>query len=73
MNPARTMASALPAGVWTDGWIYFIAPPLGMLLAAEAFRALTRERAQHCAKLDHENDKRCIFCGANQPATGGEG
>ncbi len=73
MNPARTTASALPAGVWTAGWMYFVAPPLGMLLAAEAFRALTRGRAKYCAKLDHENDKRCIFCGANQPATGGEG
>ena len=73
MNPARTTASALPAGVWTAGWMYFVAPPLGMLLAAEAFRALTRGRAKYCAKLDHENNKRCIFCGANQPATGGEG
>lgn len=73
MNPARTTASALPAGVWTAGWMYFVAPPLGMLLAAEVFRALTRGGAKHCAKLDHENDKRCIFCGANQPATGGEG
>ena len=31
MNPARTVASALPAHVWTDAWIYFLAPPLGML------------------------------------------
>lgn len=70
INPARTVASALPAGVWTGAWIYFIAPPVGMLLAAEVFRALTRGRAQHCAKLHHENDKRCIFCGANEPAPG---
>ena len=33
MNPARTLASAAPAGVWDAVWIYFIAPPLGMLLA----------------------------------------
>lgn len=38
MNPARTLASALPAQVWTAIWIYFIAPLLGMLLAAEVLR-----------------------------------
>src|SRR5439155_8868334 len=37
MNPARTVASALPAHVWTALWIYFIAPPLGMLLAAQVY------------------------------------
>ncbi len=38
INPARTVASALPANVWTAVWIYFIAPPLGMLLAVEVYR-----------------------------------
>jgi aquaporin Z len=65
MNPARTAASALPSGIWTGSWIYFVAPPLGMLLAAEAFRALTRGRARHCAKLDHPPGVRCIFCRAS--------
>jgi len=64
MNPARTVASALPSGVWTSAWVYFVAPPLGMLGAAAAFSALTHGRARHCAKLDHPNDVRCIFCGA---------
>jgi aquaporin Z len=61
MNPARTFASALPAQVWTAWWIYFTAPPLGMLLAAELY---VRQRGLHrvlCAKLHHDNDKRCIF------------
>src|SRR5215831_15102448 len=31
MNPARTLASALPAQIWTAVWVYFTAPPLGML------------------------------------------
>ena len=62
MNPARTVASALPSGIWTGAWIYFLAPPLGMLLAAQAFGALTRGRARHCAKLDHPPDLPCIFC-----------
>jgi aquaporin Z len=64
MNPARTVASALPSGIWTAAWIYFTAPPLGMLGAATAFAALTRGRARHCAKLDHPPTVRCIFCGA---------
>jgi len=36
MNPARTLASALPAQVWTAVWIYSC-PTLGMLLAAEVY------------------------------------
>lgn len=65
MNPARTLASALPSGIWTAAWVYFLAPPLGMLLAAESFGAITRGRARHCAKLDHPPDVPCIFCRAS--------
>jgi aquaporin Z len=62
MNPARTVGSGFWAGDWTSVWIYFTAPPLGMLLAAE--RYLRRHGAAHifCAKLHHQNSKRCIFC-----------
>jgi len=35
MNPARTFASSVVAGDWTGWWIYFTAPPLAMLAAAE--------------------------------------
>jgi aquaporin Z len=35
MNPARTLASSLPSGIWTAVWIYLTAPVAGMLLAAE--------------------------------------
>jgi len=34
MNPARSFGSAVAARLWTGLWIYFTAPPLGMLLAA---------------------------------------
>jgi len=63
MNPARTLGSALPAQFLTALWIYFTAPPLGMLLAAEVYQR--RKGAEHifCAKLHHRNTKRCIFCG----------
>jgi aquaporin Z len=61
MNPARTFGSALPAQFWTALWIYFTAPPLGMLLAAEAYLRVRGAHQVLCAKLDHDNDKRCIF------------
>ncbi|MBI2682207.1 MAG: aquaporin [Acidobacteriales bacterium] len=60
MNPARTVASAVVAHVWDGAWIYFVAPVLGMLAAAELY--LFQDRHPGCAKLHHDNDKRCIFC-----------
>jgi aquaporin Z len=60
MNPARTLGSAVPAMTWTSLWIYFVAPPLGMLAAAELYRGA--RRTAHCAKLHHANTRRCIFC-----------
>lgn len=61
MNPARTFASAFPAHVWTALWLYFLAPPLGMLLAAELYLRQAGLHRVFCAKLHHHNDKRCIF------------
>jgi len=64
MNPARTLASAVPARLFDGLWIYFVAPPLGMLLAAQTFVGLRGARAVACAKLHHRNAARCIFrCG----------
>ena len=64
MNPARTLASALPAHLWTALWIYFTAPLAGMLLAAELYLRISRAHNVYCAKLHHQNNKRCIFkCG----------
>ena len=64
MNPARTLGSALPADVWKSWWVYFTAPTLAMLTAAELY---VRGRGIHhvrCAKLNHTSDDRCIFrCG----------
>jgi aquaporin Z len=37
MNPARSLASALPADIWTAFWIYMIVPFVGMLFAAEFY------------------------------------
>ena len=64
MNPARTLASALPANVYTALWIYFVVPPLAMLMAAQVrLTVLARGSATHCAKLVHAPERRCIFCG----------
>ncbi|HEX8737568.1 MAG TPA: aquaporin [Pyrinomonadaceae bacterium] len=38
LNPARSFGSALAANEWRYLWIYFVAPPLAMLTAAEIFR-----------------------------------
>jgi len=48
MNPARSVASAMYANDWSGMWVYLIGPPLGMLLAAGAYR-----NRVFCAKLNH--------------------
>ncbi len=61
MNPARTFGSAVSAQTWNALWIYFTAPPLGMLLAAETYLRLKGIGNVLCAKLHHHNNERCIF------------
>jgi aquaporin Z len=64
MNPARTLASAIPAGNGTALWVYFTAPLVGMLAAAELYVHFQGRGAVRCAKLHHQNNQRCIFrCG----------
>ncbi len=64
MNPARSFGSTVASWTWPFLWIYFMAPVLGMLLAAEAYVRAKGAQSVLCAKLHHQNDKRCIFhCG----------
>jgi aquaporin Z len=64
MNPARSLASALPGGLYHALWIYFAGPAAGMLLAVEAYRLIRRSTDVICAKLNHHTHRRCIFhCG----------
>jgi aquaporin Z len=63
MNPARTLASAVPGMMWQDFWIYLIAPPLGMLAAAQLHLYIRGRDAAGCAKLLHPDSVRCIHCG----------
>jgi aquaporin Z len=60
MNPARSLAPALHSSYWHALWLYFIAPTLGMLIAAEVFLHARDGVPPFCAKL-HHNNKRCIF------------
>ncbi len=61
MNPARTFGSAISARAFGNLWIYFVAPPIGMLLAAEIYMRMRSAKEVYCAKLNHNNSKRCIF------------
>ena len=47
MNPARSLASALPAGIWTAFWIYMIIPFAGMMLAAEFYLFVQRNKVNN--------------------------
>jgi aquaporin Z len=71
MNPARSFASAAAARLWDTLWVYFTAPPLGMLAAAEAYVWVRGRSNVVCAKLHHQNSRRCIFrCGYASGAGG---
>jgi aquaporin Z len=62
LNPARSLASALSAHDWGDLWIYFTAPPLGMLTAAFVYVRRPGSASVHCGKLNHAPDSvPCIF------------
>jgi aquaporin Z len=71
MNPARTLGSAVWAGSYMALWLYFVAPPLGMLAAAEAYLRFRNYRPVFCAKLHHDSRYRCIFCEAAARRAGG--
>ena len=62
INPARTLASALPGGLWHAIWIYFTAPVLGMWAATRLYNLSDPNRG--CARLStHSVTFPCIHCG----------
>ena len=61
MNPARTFGSAIVGNMWTGWWIYFTAPPMAMLAAAEVYVRTRGLKRVFCAKIDHSGLARCIF------------
>jgi aquaporin Z len=60
MNPARTFGPSLVGGIDRGLWLYFVAPPLGMLAAGELYMRAKGRAAIHCARLHHVGP--CIFC-----------
>ena len=66
INPARTVGSAVFAHVWTGMWIYFAAPLLGMLGAAEIYVQRYGVERVLCAKLHPSPSVLCPFaCGVH--------
>jgi aquaporin Z len=62
MNPARTFGPDVVGDMWRGVWIYFVAPPLGMLAAAELYLRARGLEARHChahvARTDARTDVR---------------
>jgi aquaporin Z len=70
MNPARSLGSNAFAATLSPLWIYFIAPPAGMLLAGECYVRRFGAHRVRCAKLHHPAPARCIFhCAHKEQAT----
>jgi aquaporin Z len=69
INPARTVGSACFAHVWTSIWVYFVAPVLGMMIAAELYVRWYGIHRVLCAKLHHSPS---YLCGGNPRASGNE-
>jgi aquaporin Z len=62
LNAARTFAASLFADLWTGWWVYFTAPPAGMLAGVELLRWFGLRSERLCGKLTH--DPACFFrCG----------
>ena len=61
MNPARTFGPAVLAHTARSLWIYFTAPLLGMLTAAELYVRTIGMQHVRCAKLHHPIGGPCIF------------
>ena len=69
MNPARSLGPALHVSYWHAIWLYFTAPTLGTLFAAEVFLRARGGAHPFCAKLHHANNKRCIFLHGSPPCS----
>jgi aquaporin Z len=61
LNPARSLAPAWFAGRLDTLWIYFVAPLLGMGLAAELHVRTRGLASVLCAKLHHRAGVPCPF------------
>jgi aquaporin Z len=63
INPARTLASAWPSGIWDGWWIYLLAPTGGMMCAGILYRAWYRAVHQgNCLSMTFHlsGSKNCV-------------
>lgn len=68
LNPARSFGPALVSWSWNYHWLYWVAPPLGALLAVGAFRLLmVDERDVLTGKLFHVSHYRSVFMNVSAP------
>lgn len=68
LNPARSFGPALVAGLWDAQWLYFVAPPLGAVIAVGLFRIITAgERDVLTGKLFHVPHYRSVFKHVSAP------
>ncbi len=74
LNPARSFGPALVSWIWNDHWLYWVAPPLGALLAVGAFRLLAiGERDVLTGKLFHVPHYRSVFMNVSAPCMSADG
>lgn len=51
INPARTVATAIPAAIYSSLWIYFVAPVVAMLLAGLLYKAFYIIKNGDCVNM----------------------
>ena len=74
LNPARSFGPALVSWFWNYHWLYWIAPPLGALLAVGAFRLLSGgARDVLTGKLFHVPHYRSVFMNVSAPCMPADG
>ncbi|MBK8027191.1 MAG: MIP family channel protein [Chloroflexi bacterium] len=56
MNPARSLGPAMLAGVWTDQWIYWIAPVIGAVAGAWAYQVIREQEPPSSRSLQEQPD-----------------
>jgi len=69
LNPARSFGPALVSWFWYDQWLYYLASPIGALLAVVFFRSLRIVGINDVltAKMFHAPRYRCIFKDVKAP------
>jgi aquaporin Z len=70
MNPARSFGPALVGAEWDRHWLYWVAPILGMLMAARAYDWLRGTQGPTHARA---HERQPVHRGQHPPLTGVEG